>query len=129
MLSTLLAFAIAAQADATVTTRQAYSACLREFLTRSMERRMAPAAFEAAIAGQCADRATAFREALVQRDQRAGGGRQRAEQDARTTMEDMRANFVERYRDEMDASAPPRPEPAAEPEPEPEAEAPETPDL
>lgn len=122
MLSILLALA-AAQADVTVTTRQAYSTCLRDFMRASVARRMTPDAFEAEIANQCTDRAAAFRDALVQRDQRAGGNRARAEEDAQTTMEDMRVNVVERFRDEMDAVAP-----AAQPEPAEEPQAPATPE-
>ena len=104
MLSFVLALAVAAQSDATASTRQAYSACLREHLDASLEGNVAPDRFEATIAGQCTGQATAFRDALIQRDVRAGGNRARAEEDAGVIMEDMRVNYVERYRDGVAAS-------------------------
>ena len=130
MLSFVLALAVAAQSDATTSTRQAYSACLREHLDTSLEGNVAPDRFEATIAGQCTGQATAFRDALIQRDVRGGGNRARAEEDAGVIMEDMRVNYVERYRDEVDAATPPPP-PEPEPEPpaeEPQPETPETPE-
>lgn len=125
MLSILLALAAMGQTEAINTARQGYSACLRQYLTASMEAGMTPDAFEAGIETQCVDRAAAFRQALIERDVRSGGGRARAEEDAQMTMEDMRANFVERYNDETEAAAP-APQPAEEPQTEePQAETPE----
>ena len=130
MLSFALALAAMVQTDAINSARQAYSACLREYVTTSMEGGITPDAFEASIADQCADRAAAFREALIERDVRAGGSRARAEEDAQMMMEDMRVNFVDLYRGEMEAAAPPPqqeapPQPAAPATPE---EAPATPE-
>lgn len=124
MLSLLLALAAAAQSDAINGARQAYGTCLRDYARTSMEANMTPDAFEAAIGNQCQDRASAFTAALVERDRRAGGGRAAAEEDARMTMEDMRANAVERFRDEYGATHPsssssPEPTPAPEPAPTP----------
>lgn len=98
--------ATAAQGDATNTSRQAFSTCLRDYMRTSLEQRMEPAAFEAAVPQQCADRGATFRAALVDRDARTGGGRARAEEDAQMTMDDMRAATVERYRDQLEASGP-----------------------
>ncbi len=102
MLSSLLALAAAAvsmQADPVNSARQAYSDCLRSYMRAQLEQRAEPAAFEAAIANQCADRATAFTSVLVQRDARSAGNRARAEEDARMTMEEIRATTVEYYTD------------------------------
>lgn len=123
MLSFALALAAMVQTDAINSARQAYSACLRDYVTTSMEGGMTPDAFEASIAGQCADRSAAFREALIQRDVRAGGARARAEEDAQMMMEDMRVNFIDLYRGEMEAAAP-----APQPEQTPPPEAAETPE-
>ncbi len=123
MLSFALALAAMVQTDAINSARQAYSACLRGYVTTSMEGAMTPEAFEANIASQCTDRATAFREALIQRDVRAGGARARAEEDAQMMMEDMRVNFIDLYRGEMEAAAP-----APQPAEEPQVVAPETPE-
>lgn len=125
MLSLLLALAAAAQTDAINTARSAYSTCLRDYMRASLERDTAPDAFETALATQCTDRAGAFRAALIERDVRSGGARARAEEDANMTMEDMRANTVERFRDEYSMA---HPEPAATPQPAPaEPAAPTTP--
>lgn len=110
MLSFVLGLAFAMQNDAINASRQAYSTCLRDYMRAQLAADAQPAAFETALPNQCTDRATAFRQALVDRDVRAGGGRARAEEDAQMTMEDMRANTVERYRDEYSMA---HPEPAA----------------
>lgn len=130
MLSLLLALAVVTQTEAINTARQAYGACLRDYSRTSMDANMTPEAFETALGNQCQDRANAFTAALVERDRRAGGGRAAAEEDARMTMEDMRANVVERFRDEYGAAHPspaaapstdpaPAPEPTSTPEPAP----------
>jgi hypothetical protein len=102
MFSTLIAMTVAAaglQADPVNHARRAYSDCLRVYMRAQLEARTDPAQFESSLGAQCTSQATAFITALVQRDSRAGGGRARAEEDARFTMEDMRATTVEYYRD------------------------------
>lgn len=118
----MLALAFALQNDAINASRQAYSTCLRDYMRAQLAADAQPAAFEAALPNQCGDRATAFRTALVDRDARAGGNRARAEEDAQMTMDDMRANTVERYRDEYSAAHPEPAAPQAAPAP---AEAPQ----
>ena len=95
----LAAAAASMQSDPVNNARRAYSDCLRTYMRAQLEQRAEPAAFEAALASQCTVRGAAFTAALVQRDSRAGGGRARAEEDARMTMEDMRATTVEYYQD------------------------------
>lgn len=102
MISTMLAMtlaATAAQADPVNDARRAYSDCMRGFMRTSLQQRMEPAAFETALNAQCTERAAAYREALIRRDARNGGGRARAEQDAEMTIEDTKANTLEYYRD------------------------------
>jgi hypothetical protein len=102
MISGLLALAaslVALQADPINDARRAYNDCLRSHMRAQLEERVEPAAFEASLQGRCADRETAYTAALVARDTRAGGNRARAEEDARMTMEDMRATTVEYYSD------------------------------
>ena len=95
----LVAAAAAMQADPVNNARRAYSDCLRSYMRAQLEQRVEPSAFESALSGQCTDRGAAFTAALIQRDSRAGGGRARAEEDARMTMEDMRATTAEYYAD------------------------------
>lgn len=109
MISSLLALALAAaafQADPVNDARRAFSTCLRTFANASLERRMEPPAFETALGTQCSGHAATYRTALVQRDARVGGGRARAEEDARIMIEDSRANVLEFYRDSFQAAAP-----------------------
>jgi hypothetical protein len=112
MLSFVLALAFAMQNDAINASRQAYSTCLRDYMRAQLAADAQPAAFEAALPNQCTDRATAFRQALVNRDVSAGGARARAraEEDAQMALEDIRATALERFRDEHSAA---HPEPAA----------------
>jgi hypothetical protein len=102
MISAMLAAALALtamQSDAANSARRAYSDCLRTFMRASLQQRMEPAAFETAMGNQCTTQATAYRAALVARDQRAGGSRARAEEDAQIMIDDTKANVLEYYRD------------------------------
>ena len=101
MMSALVSLSLAAamQSDVANQARRDFSTCLRTFMRASLEQRMEPAAFETAMAGQCTTQATAYRTAIVQRDQRAGGNRARAEEDARIMIDDTKANVLEYYRD------------------------------
>lgn len=102
MISVLLSAALATtamQSEAANSARRAYSDCLRAFMRTSLEQRMEPAAFETAMSTQCTTQATAYRAAMVQRDQRAGGSRARAEEDAQIMIDDEKANTLEYYRD------------------------------
>ena len=102
MISVLLATALATtamQSEAANQARRAYSDCLRTFMRASLQQRMEPAAFETAMGTQCTTQATAYRAAMVQRDQRAGGSRARAEEDAQIMIDDTKANVLEYYRD------------------------------
>jgi ABC-type nitrate/sulfonate/bicarbonate transport system substrate-binding protein len=120
MLSLVLALAAGAamQGDGVNAARDAYSTCLREFLRAQLEANAEPAAFEAALSSQCGDRGNAFQAAIVARDGRNASTRAAAEEDARMTMGDIRANMVERYRDEY-SMAHPAPAPQAAPAPAP----------
>ncbi|MDQ8757846.1 hypothetical protein RCO27_16590 [Sphingosinicella sp. LHD-64] len=113
MLSVLLAFAAGAalQNEGVNSARDAYSVCLREYLRAQLNAEAQPAAFEAALPNQCGDRANGFRAAMVARDGRNASTRAQAEEDARMTMEDIRANMIERYRGEY-ADAHPEPQQA-----------------
>ena len=102
MISVLLSAALAVtamQSEAANQARVAYSNCLRTFMRTSLEARMEPAAFETAMGTQCMTQATAYRSAMVARDQRAGGSRARAEEDAQIMIDDTKANVLEYYRD------------------------------
>ncbi|HET9428380.1 MAG TPA: hypothetical protein VFO69_08495 [Allosphingosinicella sp.] len=95
---TVIAAAASMQADPVNSARRAYTDCLQAYMRAQLEQRTEPAAFEAALASQCSDRAAAFTSAVVQRDSRADG-RARAEENAHMQMEDIRATKIEYYAD------------------------------
>jgi hypothetical protein len=102
MISSLLAMTMALaamQAEAANQARRDYSTCLRAFMRTSLQQRVEPDAFETAMGTQCATQANAYRAAMVARDQRTGGGRARAEEDAQIMIDDAKANVMEYYRD------------------------------
>ena len=101
MISSVLALVAAASAaqasDTTRTAREAFTACLRTYVNRSIEARTEPAAFETAYPQQCTAQETAFREAIIRRDTAMRSTRNSAEESARLEIEDARANFSERF--------------------------------
>ena len=106
MISTVLALAVAATtaqpADNTRAPRDAYNACLRQFMQRSIEARTALTEFETALAQQCGEQASALRNAVLQRDGSTRSTRASAEQNANEELNESRNNFLERYRYAME---------------------------
>jgi hypothetical protein len=101
MISSVLALAAAAAAaqasDTTRTAREAFTACLRTYVNRSIESRTSAEAFEAEYPQQCTTQEAAFREAVVRRDTAMRATRATAEDSARLEIEDARANFSDRF--------------------------------
>ena len=101
MISSVLALAAAASAaqasDTTRTAREAFTACLRTYVTRSIEARTSAEAFETEYPQQCTAQEAAFREAVVRRDTAMRATRATAEDSARLEIEDARANFSDRF--------------------------------
>jgi hypothetical protein len=85
--------------------RQQYSRCLRTFLTAQLDERVAPAAFDTAIAGACSQQEAAYRTAYIAAATRAGDSRPAAERDVATEIADLRSNFKEQYRDAQPESS------------------------
>jgi hypothetical protein len=101
----LIAAASAAQAsDTTRTAREAFTSCLRSYVTRSLEARTSAETFGTEYPQQCAAQESAFREAVIRRDMAMRATRANAEDSARLEIEDARANFSERF---ANASTPP----------------------
>ena len=101
MISSVLALAAAAAAaqasDTTRTAREAFTACLRTYVNRSIEANTTAATFEAEYPQQCTAQEAAFREAVVRRDTAMRATRATAEDSARLEIEDARANFSDRF--------------------------------
>lgn len=112
-LATALTFA-AAQANPTVQPRQAYSKCLGAFMKQSLEAKMAPEAFGAAVKSACAAQESAFRTASIAYDVKMGGSRAQAQEDADLQVEDYLASIEDSYRVHLEGGMTPQPESAPE---------------
>lgn len=101
MISSVLALTLAASAaqasDTTRESREAFTACLREYVTRSLEARTPAATFEAEYPQQCTAQEAAFRAAVIRRDTAMRATRAGAEDSANLEIEDARTNFSERF--------------------------------
>jgi hypothetical protein len=97
----LLLAVSATQTDTTRTAREAYTRCLRAFMTHSVEGRMAVEAFNTALATTCSAEKTAFHDAVVRRETGSRATRGTAEQTANEEVNEATTNFRELYADAM----------------------------
>jgi hypothetical protein len=65
MISSALALLLALAPQNAADTRVAYSRCLKEFIQASVEKKLDPAGFEAALAGACQDKEVRLKSLLV----------------------------------------------------------------
>ena len=94
----LLAAASAAQAaDTTRAAREAFTACLRTYVQRSVDAGMTLETFQTEYPQQCAAQEAAFREAIMRRETALRATRATAVQSANLEIEDARINFSERF--------------------------------
>ncbi len=101
MISTVLAMALAAttmQSDTTRSAREAYNACLRQFMQQSIPARRPAAEFETALGQQCTAQATAYRTAVLSRESSNRATRASAETTAGEEIGEARSNMLEHYR-------------------------------
>ena len=99
MISSVLAISLMAAAQLPAAPqRSQFANCLRAFVNEKLEARMAPAEFETAVAAACRDQETAYRTAYVAAATRSGDSRSRAEGDSNVEVQDLRANFLELFR-------------------------------
>ena len=106
MLALLAATSAAQASDTTRTAREAFTACLRMYVNRSIEAGTTAEAFEAEYPQQCTAQETAFRDAVIRRDTAMRATRATAEDSARLEIEDARANFSERFAAAMTPRSP-----------------------
>lgn len=115
VLSLLLAASAAQASDTTRTSREAYTGCLRGFVNRSVQSGMSAADFAAAFPQQCTLQETAFRTAVIARENALRATRANSEQAARDEIDEARTNFRERFEMSQPAPAAPAAQPAAAP--------------
>jgi hypothetical protein len=97
MLSSLLALAMAMQADTTRASREAFTRCLGQFVDASAQARKTAEQFRAEYPQACTAEQTAFREAIIRRDMGMRSTRASAEESANLEVQDARDNFAERF--------------------------------
>lgn len=115
----------AVQADPTIAPRRAFAGCLTKFVTDSLRKETAPAAFDAAVQQACASQETAFRSAMIAFDIKGGFSRAEAEENADFQVDDYLATTKDTYLGEYEAhGGAPTPQPAAPAETPPPTEAP-----
>jgi hypothetical protein len=122
----LLAAATAAQSDTTRSAREAFTACLRGYVDRSLDAGLPLATFQSEYPQQCSTEEAAFRAAVIRRETSARASRADAEEAANLEIEDARVNFSERFELATPAdSTPETPEtpPPSQPEATPTAQA------
>ena len=85
--------------------REAYARCLKDFARASLEKKLDPAAFDAAFAAACRDKEALFKTSLVSSEVAMGVKRAVAEQGIQEEISIYRSNTQEDYRAEL-ASAP-----------------------
>ncbi len=111
MLVTIIALAVAAPNPRTLDApRKAYSACIRQFETRSLAAKMEPAAYSEAIKGACPAESAALTRALVDFDIAMGSKRAAAASNAAIDVGDYLVTSDERYRDIVGAARSPKPQ-------------------
>ncbi len=116
MISSVLALAMAASmqpADTTRAAREAFTGCLRGYVDRSVQSRMAAAEFATAYPRECTTQEQAYRAAVIAREVASRMSRADAEESAGLEIEDARTNFSERF--DMAQPAAPAAAPAAQP--------------
>jgi hypothetical protein len=79
--------------------RKAYSACVKQFETRSLAAKMDAAAYSTALKSACTAEAAALAKALVDFDVGTGTKRAAAVATAESDVEDYRMTSEERFRD------------------------------
>lgn len=97
MLSSLIALAMAMQADTTRTSREAFTRCLSQFVDASAQARKTAEQFRTEYAQACMTEQAAFREAVIRRDMGMRATRAGAEESANMEVQDARDNFAERF--------------------------------
>lgn len=103
MISAALAMLMMAPPSPAVvaTARRDYSACLSDFMKKSVKDKMEVAAFESGLVPACAAKEAAFRSTLVAADTAVGIKRADAEEGAKLEIDDMQTNIKEMFRDTM----------------------------
>ncbi|HVQ09368.1 MAG TPA: hypothetical protein VMS43_13125 [Allosphingosinicella sp.] len=105
-------------ADTTRASREAFTGCLRAYVDRSVQARMAPTEFTTAYPTQCSAQEQAYRDAVIRRETASRMSAADARESATMEIDDARTNFRDRF-----DMAQPTPAPGAAPAAQPAAQA------
>lgn len=97
MISSVLAVAMAAwmqPADTTRASREAFTACLRTYVSTATQRRTSAADFAAAYPQQCGSQQAAYRAAIIARERASRMSQADSEESATMEVDDARTNFA-----------------------------------
>ena len=101
MISLSLALLFVAAPDATAQNREAYARCLKDFVRTSLEQKMEPSAFDAAIAGACKEKEAPLKAALLNADLAIGLKRAASEKSTSEQIADYLLMAKEDYRADL----------------------------
>ncbi|HST37843.1 MAG TPA: hypothetical protein VLK25_14610, partial [Allosphingosinicella sp.] len=103
--SLVLVIAMQGGADPTRTARVAYTTCLRQYVARAATERLSQEAFDAAFPQQCPQQLSAFRAAIIARENALRATRANAEETANLEIEDSQVNQHDMYMPPQSAPA------------------------
>ena len=113
-LALLLAASAAQASDTTRASREAFTACLRDFVEQALQDQMTAEAFETEYPRACPAQEAAFRAAVIRRDEALRATRASAEDAANLEVEDARFNFADRFEMALPPQQPAQQQAAAE---------------
>ena len=108
MISSVLALAMLAQPADLPRVRKEYSACLTDFMKKSLKEKAEDSAFETGIAAACSAQEQKFRAIVIATDTAARIKRADAEENATIEINDKRANATEMFKDYKTSNTSPR---------------------
>ena len=102
-----IAIAAAQPADLMIKSREAYTTCLRKFVTESLEKKMDPADFAKALKPACEKQEATFRNAVIAADKADKMSDEEANEDAQFQVDDYLDKFQNGYRDYLETNTKP----------------------
>jgi hypothetical protein len=108
MISLALALLVSAQND-TADSREAYARCLKSFARTSLEQKMEPGAFDAALGSACKDKEALLKTALTRADLAMGIKAAASSKSTAEQLTDYVSMAKEDYRFEFEAANKPKP--------------------
>ena len=110
MISTALAMMLFyAGPNATAESREAYARCLKDFVRASAEKKLEPAAFDAAIGTACKDKEAMLKSALTSADLAMGLKRAASEKSTADQIADYLSMAKEDYKADFETASKPQP--------------------